>query len=134
MSFKNSRLTTFPASDQPAVYVIHENNEWLVPLRAAFEELEIPYVEWFVNGGTVDLNSVPPSGVFYNRMSASSHTRSHRYAVELSEPLISWLQTHNRRVVNGRHSLHLEVRKFEQYLALQSHGVRTPETVAASGR
>lgn len=134
MSFTDSRLTTFPVSDEPAVYVIHENNEWLVPLRAAFDELEIPNVEWFVNGGAVDLASVPPNGVFYNRMSASSHTRSHRYAVELSEPLISWLQTHNRRVVNGRHSLQLEVRKFEQYLALQAHDVRTPETVAVSGR
>ncbi|MEX0649347.1 MAG: hypothetical protein WEA56_01590 [Balneolaceae bacterium] len=124
---------TFPAANQPAVYVIHENEEWVLPLREAFEEQNIPYKEWFVNEGAVELNSTPPEGVFYNRMSASSHTRSHRYAVELSEPLLAWLQAHKRRVVNGRRSLQLEVRKFEQYLALQLNGIRTPKTIAASG-
>jgi len=133
-SDKLSNYTTFPVSDHPAVYVIHENDEWVVPLREAFDELSIPYNEWFVNEGGVDLNAVPPEGVFYNRMSASSHTRSHRYAVELSEPLLAWLEAHGRRVVNGRRSLQFEVRKFEQYLALKSAGIRTPDTIAASGK
>jgi len=124
----------FPESQHPAVYVIHENEEWVLPLREAFEELNIPYVEWFVHGGSVDLAAVPPKGVFYNRMSASSHTRDHRFAVELSEPLLAWLQSHGRRVMNGRRALQLEVRKFEQYLALQQFGVQTPQTIAASGR
>lgn len=134
MSTSVSKLTTFPVSSEPAVYVIHENDEWLVPLREAFDDLGIPWVEWFVNEGSLDLGSVPPQGVFYNRMSASSHTRAHRFSVELSEPLLAWLQAHNRRVVNGRRALQLEVRKFEQYLALQSFGIRTPATIAASGR
>jgi hypothetical protein len=119
---------------QPAVYVIHENNEWVEPLRRAFEAQGIPYAEWFVDGGTIDLAGVPPEGVFYNRMSASSHTRAHRYAVELTGPLLAWLQHHERRVVNGRRALQLEVSKFEQYLALRSAGVRTPQTIAANGR
>jgi hypothetical protein len=119
---------------QPAVYVIHENNEWVEPLRRAFEAQGIPYAEWFVDGGTIDLAGVPPEGVFYNRMSASSHTRAHRFAVELTGPLLAWLQHHERRVVNGRRALQLEVSKFEQYLALRSAGVRTPQTIAANGR
>jgi len=118
---------------QPAVYVIHENNEWVEPLRRAFEAQGIPYAEWFVDGGTIDLAGVPPEGVFYNRMSASSHTRAHRFAVELTGPLLAWLQHHERRVVNGRRALQLEVSKFEQYLALRSAGVRTPQTIAANG-
>ncbi|MFU8822047.1 MAG: ATP-grasp domain-containing protein [Gammaproteobacteria bacterium] len=117
----------------PAVYVIHENNEWVEPLRRAFEEQGIPFAEWFIDGGTVDLSGRPPEGVFYNRMSASSHTRAHRYAVELTGPLLAWLQHHGRRVVNGRRALQLEVSKFEQYLALHSAGVRTPATIAANG-
>ena len=40
----------------------------------------LPYTEWFIADGKLDLSSVPPQGVFYNRMSASSHTRGHRYA------------------------------------------------------
>jgi len=35
-----------------------------------------------------DLTSPPPKGVFYNRMSASSHTRGHRYAP--STPPLCW--------------------------------------------
>jgi hypothetical protein len=82
----------------------------------------------------VDLGATPPAGVFYNRMSASSHTRDHRYSVELTAQLVAWLQHHGRRVVNGRRALQLEVSKFEQYLSLRAHEVRTPETIAASGR
>ena len=125
---------SFPTLPHPAVYVIHENDEWVAPLRQAFEERGIPYAEWFVHGGSVDLSSAPPEGVFFNRMSASSHTRAHRYAVELTAPLLSWLQHHGRRVVNGRRSLQLEISKFEQYLALRAVGIRTPETIAASGQ
>ncbi|NHA13794.1 RimK family alpha-L-glutamate ligase [Thioalkalivibrio sp. XN279] len=118
----------------PAVHVIHENPEWLVPLRATLEAEGVPWVDWFVHEGRVDLGAAPPEGVFYNRMSASSHTRDHRYAVELTAQLVAWLQHHGRRVVNGRRALQLEVSKFEQYLSLRAHGVRTPATVAASGR
>ena len=125
---------TFPVSHQPAVYVLHENEEWVLPLREAFDEQNIPYIEWFVHNGSVDLSSVPPKGVFYNRMSASSHTRDHRFAVELSEALLTWLEAHGSRVVNGRRALQLEVRKFEQYLALQQFDVQTPQTIAATGR
>jgi hypothetical protein len=118
----------------PAVYVIHENPEWLVPLRAALEAEGVPWVDWFVHQGRVDLGAAPPAGVFYNRMSASSHTRDHRYSVELTAQLVAWLQHHGRRVVNGRRALQLEVSKFEQYLSLREHGIATPETIAASGR
>jgi hypothetical protein len=125
---------SFPGQARPAVYVIHENREWVEPLCRAFEEQGIPYREWFVDGGTIDLSGTPPEGVFYNRMSASSHTRGHRFAVELTGSLLAWLHHHERRVINGRRSLQLEVSKFDQYLALRSVGIRTPETIAASGR
>lgn len=64
------------------IYVIHENDAWVEPLRAAFAELRLPFEEWFLSDGLLDLAAAPPAGVFYNRMSASSHTRGHRYAAE----------------------------------------------------
>ncbi len=115
------------------IYVIHENAEWVVPLRKAFEAQDLPYEEWFIDQGNIDLNDLPPEGVFYNRMSASSHTRKHRYAVELTGPILAWLQAHGRRVVNDRRALQLEVRKFEQYISLQQFGLKTPKTIAAVG-
>lgn len=134
MSDQLKRFNQKSADEKPVVYVIHENEEWLIPLREAFDELGVPYREWFINEGALSLNDVPPNGVFYNRMSASSHTRSHRYAVELTGPILAWLESHGRRVINGRRALQLEVRKFEQYLSLRSHEVKTPKTIAASGK
>lgn len=115
------------------VHVIHENSEWVEPLRRAFDERGIPYAEWFVDGGTLDLWGAPPAGIFYNRMSASSHTRGHRFAAEFTAPLLAWLRAHGRRVVNGPRALQLEISKLEQYLALRAAGVRVPRTLAASG-
>ena len=118
----------------PRVYVIHENNAWVEPLRAAFDELDVPFEEWFLGAGTLDLTKAPPEGVFYNRMSASSHTRGHRFAPEHTAAVLAWLEHHGRRVINTGRALQLELSKVAQYTALSAHGIRTPDTVAALGR
>jgi len=114
------------------IYVIHENEAWVVPLRAAFEQLNLPYEEWFINKLSLDLSEVPPEGIFYNRMSASAHTREHRYAPEATGNVLAWLQRHGRTVINGRRALQLEVRKSEQYIALQEFGIPHPKTIVAN--
>jgi hypothetical protein len=116
------------------IYVIHENDAWVEPLRSAFDELGAPYREWFIAEGTLDLDAVPPEGVFYNRMSASSHTRGHRYAAELTGGVLAWLESHDRRVINDSRALRLEISKIAQYAALSRYGIRTPRTIAAVGR
>jgi hypothetical protein len=115
------------------IFVIHENSTWVEPLRAAFDELELPYEEWFLSEGLLDLSSAPPEGVFYNRMSASSHTRDHRYAPEYTAGVLAWLESHDRRVINDSRALRLEISKIAQYAALRRHGIRTPRTLAAIG-
>ncbi|HEY9445881.1 MAG TPA: alpha-L-glutamate ligase [Burkholderiales bacterium] len=116
------------------IYVIHENDAWVEPLRAAFAEQGLPYEEWFLSAGLLDYSSPSPEGVFYNRMSASSHTRGHRYAPELTAATLAWLERDGRRVVNDGRALQLEVSKIAQYSALARYGIRTPRTVAAVGR
>src|SRR3979490_2119655 len=116
------------------IYVIHENDAWVEPLRDAFNELGLPFAEWFLSEGTLDLSAVPPIGVFYNRMSASSHTRGHRYAPELTAAVLAWLRRHGRAVVNGERALQLEVSKVAQYEALAALGIETPRTIAVVGR
>lgn len=116
------------------IYIIHENSEWTVHLTRRLEELGLPYEEWFLDEGMVDLSAAPPEGVFYNRMSASSHTRGHRYAPELTGVVLSWLEEHGRKVFNGSRAIQLEVNKVYQYAALAKHGVRTPKTIAAVGK
>ena len=116
------------------VYVIHENSVWVEPLRSAFDELGTPFEEWFLDQGVLDLRSPPPQGVFYNRMSASSHTRDHRYAAEYTGAVLAWLERHGRTIVNDSRALRLEISKVAQYEALASFGTPTPETLAVVGR
>lgn len=116
------------------IYVIHENSEWTIHLTRRLEELGLPYQEWHLDQGTLDLTQAPPEGVFYSRMSASSHTRDHRFAPELTMQVLAWLEAHGRKVFNGTRALQLEVSKVLQYLALNAYGVRTPKTLAAVGK
>jgi len=118
----------------PKIHVIHENDAWVEPLRKTFAQLALPYEEWFLSEGVLDLSAVPPEGVFYNRMSASSHTRDHRYAAELTGGVLRWLESHGRRIVNDSRALRLEISKVEQYEALKAYGIRTPRTLAAVGK
>jgi hypothetical protein len=116
------------------IYVIHENEAWVEPLRSAFEAQKLPYEEWYLDKGVLDFSGAPPEGVFYSRMSASSHTRDHRYAAEYTSCVLPWLELHGRRVVNGSRALRLEINKIAQYAELERHGVRTPRTLAAVGK
>jgi len=125
---------SMPYGDGPCAYVIHENDAWLEPLRREFEKQDIPYKEWFLDRGVLDLAAVPPAGVFYNRMSASSHTRDHRYGAEYASAVLAWLARHGRRVVNGERALQLEISKVAQYEALAQFGIPTPDTIAVVGK
>jgi len=116
------------------IHVIHENAAWLAPLAQALDAEGLPWSDWFLDRGVFDLSRPPPEGVFYNRMSASSHTRDHRYAAELTAGVLAWLAGHGRRVVNGPRALDLEISKARQYAALDAAGIRTPRTVLVAGK
>lgn len=116
------------------IHVLHENAAWLPPLAAAFDQRSLPWSEWYLDAGIFDLGAPPPEGVFYNRMSASSHTRDHRFSPELASAVLAWLARWGRRVVNGPGALDLEISKVRQYAALERHGIATPRTVLVAGR
>jgi hypothetical protein len=122
------------AATMTHIHVIHENAAWLEPLAAAFDRQALPWHDWFLDHGIFDLSQPPPPGVFYNRMSASSHTRGHRYAAELTASVLAWLERHERRIVNGSRALDLEISKVRQYAALEAAGIRTPDTVLVAGK
>jgi len=114
------------------IYIIHENDEWMIPLKEAFDKLGTSYEDWFIDEKIVDMQSIPPRGIFYNRMSASSHIRGHRFAPEITSFLISWLESYNRSVINGSKAIKLELSKIEQYLSLNSFGIKTPKTIVVN--
>lgn len=117
-----------------AIHVLYEDDARAEAVFAALERRGLPHARWHLGGGLVDPAEVPPEGVFYSRLSASSHIRDHRFAPELALQLLSWLEAHGRRVVNGNRAARLEVDKLAQLRALEAAGVRTPRTIGAVGR
>ena len=115
------------------IYVLHENPEWYSPLAAAFDRAGLPHEQWLLGEAVVDLDAEPPAGVFWSRMSASSHTRGHPFAKDQTRGVLAWLESRGRRVVNGRRVLDLEMSKVEQLAALRAAGFDTPRTVAVAG-
>jgi hypothetical protein len=115
------------------VYVIHENPDWYPPIAAAFDALGVPSEQWLLGEDVIDLDAEPPAGVFWSRMSASSHTRDHPYAKDQTRGVLSWLERHGRRVINGRRVIELEMSKVEQHTALRASGFDVPRTIAVAG-
>jgi hypothetical protein len=127
-------VTSSPeAGASPRLYVLHENPDWYEPLAAAFDAAGVPHQPWLLGSATLDLDTPPPEGVFWSRMSASAHTRGHPYAKDQTRGVLSWLQAHGRRVINGRRVLELEMSKAEQLIALKAAGIDVPRTLAVAG-
>jgi glutathione synthase/RimK-type ligase-like ATP-grasp enzyme len=116
------------------VYVLHENPEWYPPFAAAFDAEGLEHEQWLLGAGTLDLDAEPPEGVFWSRLSASSHARGHQHAKDHARAVLSWLEAWDRRVVNGRRVLELEVSKADQLTALRAAGIEVPRTLAVAGR
>jgi hypothetical protein len=115
------------------LHVIHENPEWYAPLAAAFDQAGLPHEPWILGEAAIDLSETPPPGVFWSRMSASSHTRGHPFAKDQARGVLAWLESHGRTVVNGRRVLDLEMSKVEQLTALRAAGFDVPATIAVAG-
>ena len=79
------------------IYILHENDEWVEPLRKELQAINAPFEEWHLGKRNVDHLDKPPHGIFYNRMSASSHTRGHRYAPEHTAVVLNWLEKNKDR-------------------------------------
>lgn len=121
-------------AQEPKIYILYENEDWFLPLAQALEARELPYEGMKVIEGGVSLDKEPPKGVFFNRLSASSHTRGHTGSIPLGGAILTWLEHYGRRVVNGRDVLDMEVRKFDQYARLQAAGIDVPRTIATTGK
>ena len=116
------------------IHILHENDAWSAPLFEALQERGLPYEAWHLAEGRVAPAEAPPRGVFYNRMSASSHIRDHRFAPELTSSTLAWLEAHERRVLNGAEAMRLEISKLTQYAGLIAADVPVPQTIGAVGR
>ena len=122
------------SSTLPTVHILYENPDWNPPLIAALEAEGFLYELHFIDEGAIDPAVAPAEGIWINRISPSSHTRSHGDTVPLARELLFWLEQSDRRVINGSHAFELEMSKLRQDLVLRKHGISTPRTVLAVGR
>ena len=115
-------------------HIIHENDEWTLPLKIELKNLGVEFEDWHVEKADIDLGKKPPEGIFYNRMSASSHVRGHRYAPEFPATILNWLKKHKKRIINNGNALALEVSKSLQYLRLNEAGIKTPKSIYCNNK
>ena len=47
------------------IYVLHENDEWVEPLRKELQTINAPFEEWHLGKRNVDYLDKPPQGIFY---------------------------------------------------------------------
>lgn len=125
--------TTFPVADKPVVYIIHDNPEWIPSFDEAFASQGVQYVEWLLTGRSIDLSSAPPEGIFWSRLSASSHTRTDPRVKEYGRAVLVWLEAAGRTVINGSNVYELEVSKIRQHRELEAQGFSVPKTAAVFG-
>jgi len=116
------------------IFIIHENSDWLPPFAEALHAEGVEWEEWPLIEGALNLDAPPPAGIFYSRMSASSHTRGHTASKDYTRSVLSWLESHGRTVVNGRRVVEMEMSKIDQHTALRAAGFEVPATIAVFGR
>ncbi|WP_231445470.1 ATP-grasp domain-containing protein [Brevibacterium zhoupengii] len=122
-----------PVTDDPAVYIIHDNPEWIAPFAQALERSGVNFVEWLLPDVSIDLTTEPPQGLFWSRLSASAHTRTDPHVKDYGRAVLAWLQVAGRTVINGADVYELEVSKIRQHRELAARGFDTPRTSAVFG-
>ena len=113
------------------IIILHENKEWIQPFEDALKSINADFEFWYIPELDIDFNKAPQDAIYYNRMSASSHTRGHRYDPEITIGILEWLKRHNKIIINGPRALDLEISKLRQYQELEKFNIRTPKTYAS---
>ena len=113
------------------IIILHENKEWIGPFEDALKSINAHFKFWYIPELDIDFNKAPEDAIYYNRMSASSHTRGHRYDPEITIGILEWLKRYDQTVINGSRALDLEISKLRQYQELEKFNIRTPITFAS---
>ncbi len=112
--------------------IIHENADWLKPITLAMQKAGIPVEEWYLDRqGSFDLSKMPDQALFFNRMSPSAHTRNHFRTYEYNSAILSWLEFHKAKILNGYFPWQMENSKIIQYNLLRNFHILVPRTVVA---
>src|SRR5436190_1482520 len=108
------------------VAVLYEHPEWFIPLFAALERRGVDVVRVNATSLRWDPAERPDFSLLLNRMSPSSHTRSHGHAIHAAAAYIDWVESYGIPVINGSGAYRLELSKSAQLDLLQRLSIRYP--------
>ncbi len=131
-----SRRRYYPGTvrELPVVHILYANPAGVPPVEGALAAEGFRVEMHEIRERLADLARPPEEGIWLNRMSPSPHTRGHHDSVALMREVLGWLESADRRVINGSRAFEIELSKLRRYLLLRWHGIETPRTVLAVGR
>jgi len=106
--------------------IFYEHPEWFRPLFAELDRRAVPYVKLHAGTYRYDPSEPPPYSVFFNRMSPSAYLRGGARAIFYATHLLSHLERHGVRVINGAAAWRTEVSKADQLSLLRKLGLPHP--------
>lgn len=124
------------AAEGALLHVVHDNPVWFAAFRAELRRRGLHCRELLVGGDEdaqdalahINFAEPPAEGVYFNRTSASAHTRGKAHAMDMGAVVVEWLEAHGRRVLGGSRATALEGSKAKQEAQFRRFGVAVPET------
>ncbi len=106
--------------------IYYEHPHWFGPLFAELDRRGTPYARLHAEQHRFDPASAPPYDLVLNRMSPSAWLRGHGHAVFYTHHLVTHLERHGVRVINGSRAYQAETSKALQLSILRELGLPYP--------
>lgn len=118
--------------NQPPLAVLDEHPDWLNPLYAEFEKRNIPYEKIDISAAAYNPAKEIVLPFYVNRLSPSAAKRGHQTAHNYTLNYLQFLESAGARVLNGSHTVLLEVSKANQAALLHHLNIPHPKTIVTN--
>ena len=111
------------------VGILYEHPQWHEPLFQELEQRKVPFVKIDLKSSAYCLTDNPEADVYYNLVSPSAYIRNNQKAIPFAYSICKYLEGKGCKVLNGTHSMNLELSKSSQMNLLESIGIHYPKTI-----
>jgi hypothetical protein len=112
--------------------VLDEHPDWLNPLYAEFERRGVPYKKIDISATSYNPAKEEILPFYVNRLSPSAAKRGHQAAHNYTLNYLQFLESSGARVINGSHTVLLEISKAQQAALLHRLSVPHPKTLVTN--
>lgn len=111
------------------IAVLDEHPDWLNPLYEEFKKRGIDYVKIDISSASYNPQSTDIYPFYINRLSPSASKRGHEKAFAYALDYIQYLEGLKARIINGSHTVLLEISKAQQAALLRKLAISQPKSV-----